>query len=57
MRRPVSNGVVEEGCTIAKASQNVVVVEGHETKGRGKPFTVLDDAISRCGARVRIIPC
>jgi hypothetical protein len=53
-RTAVRNGVVEKGSTITKASQNFRIVEGHEPEGRGKAFTVLDDAVGSGRARIRL---
>jgi hypothetical protein len=55
-RAAVRNGIVEEGRGLAQASQNFRIVEGHEPKGRGKAFTVLDnDTVSRGRARIRLL--
>lgn len=54
-RAAVRNGVVEEGCGLAQASQNFRIVEGHEPKGRGKALTVVDDAIGCGRARIRLL--
>ena len=55
VRRAMSDGVVKEGCTITKAGQDVRVIKRHEPKGRGESLAVLDDAISRCRTRVRLL--
>jgi hypothetical protein len=51
----VRNSIVEEGSAFTKASQNFRIIEGHEPKGRGKAFTVLDDAVGRGRARIRLL--
>ena len=51
----MSNGVVKEGCTLAKAGQDVRIIKRHEPKGRVESLAVLGDAISRCRTRVRVL--
>ena len=54
-RAAIRNGVVEKGSGLAQASQNFRVVKGHEPKGRGKSLPIMDDAVRRGRARIRLL--